>query len=294
MYPMRKTYLAMIFCLIFITSSAQPGRNEISVGISGGISALHYSVSEGKFKPQGGASLNLGYLLKITDLWGIGTGTELSLYRSKVNIDRYSDNYTVLSNSIPDGSSEQNTFDFRFTYTNFREEQKALYLNIPIFFQLQSDNHSGIYAKAGIKIGIPITATRNNRYSALKTSAYFPYEDIEYTDLTNHGFGNYPAARNKSDLKLKYSLSPFAEIGWKWHLGAHQNIYAGIYGEYGVRKIYDTANEKPFLQYSEDGTITGNPIWESSRQNGKSPKALLSSPVHLMSIGVTVRWAISL
>ena len=30
MYPMRKTYLAMIFCLIFITSSAQPGRNEIS------------------------------------------------------------------------------------------------------------------------------------------------------------------------------------------------------------------------------------------------------------------------
>ena len=97
----------MIFCFIFITSSAQPGRNEISVGISGGISALHYSVSEGKFKPQGGASLNLGYLLKITDLWGIGTGTELSLYRSKVNIDRYSDNYTVLSNSIPDGSSEQ-------------------------------------------------------------------------------------------------------------------------------------------------------------------------------------------
>ena len=73
MYPMRKTYLAMIFCFIFITSSAQPGRNEISVGISGGISALHYSVSEGKFKPQGGASLNLGYLLKITDLWGIGT-----------------------------------------------------------------------------------------------------------------------------------------------------------------------------------------------------------------------------
>lgn len=60
----------MIFCFIFITSSAQPGRNEISVGISGGISALHYSVSEGKFKPQGGASLNLGYLLKITDLWG--------------------------------------------------------------------------------------------------------------------------------------------------------------------------------------------------------------------------------
>lgn len=113
----------MIFCFIFITSSARPGRNEISVGISGGISALHYSVSEGKFKPQGGASLNLGYLLKITDLWGIGTGTELSLYRSKVNIDRYSDNYTVLSNSIPDGSSEQNTFDFRFTYTNFREEQ---------------------------------------------------------------------------------------------------------------------------------------------------------------------------
>ena len=52
----------MIFCFIFITSSAQPGRNEISVGISGGISALHYSVSEGKFKPQGGASLNLGYL----------------------------------------------------------------------------------------------------------------------------------------------------------------------------------------------------------------------------------------
>ena len=153
----------MIFCFIFITSSAQPGRNEISVGISGGISALHYSVSEGKFKPQGGASLNLGYLLKITDLWGIGTGTELSLYRSKVNIDRYSDNYTVLSNSIPDGSSEQNTFDFRFTYTDFQEEQKALYLNIPIFFQLQSDNHSGIYAKAGIKIGIPITATRRNR-----------------------------------------------------------------------------------------------------------------------------------
>ena len=65
MYPMRKTYLAMIFCFIFITSSARPGRNEISVGISGGISALHYSVSEGKFKPQGGASLNLGYLLKI-------------------------------------------------------------------------------------------------------------------------------------------------------------------------------------------------------------------------------------
>ena len=122
----------MIFCFIFITSSARPGRNEISVGISGGISALHYSVSEGKFKPQGGASLNLGYLLKITDLWGIGTGTELSLYRSKVNIDRYSDNYTVLSNSIPDGSSEQNTFDFRFTYTNFREEQKSLYLNIPV------------------------------------------------------------------------------------------------------------------------------------------------------------------
>ncbi len=294
MHPMKKIYLAMIFCFIFIVSSAQTRHNEISVGISGGISTLHYSVSEGKFKPQGGASLNLGYLLKITDLWGIGTGPELSLYRSKISIDRFSDNYLILSNSIPDGSPEQNTFDFRFTYTGFQEEQKALYLNIPVFFQLQSGKHSGIYAKAGIKIGIPITATRNNRYSALKTSAYFPYEDIEYTDLANHGFGNYPAARNKSDLKLKYSLSPFAEIGWKWQLGTYRNIYTGIYGEYGVREIYDAANGKPFLQYSDDGTITGNSVWESSRQNGKSPKAILSSPVRLMSIGVTVRWAISL
>ncbi len=40
MYPMRKTYLAMIFCLIFITSSAQPGRMNFGRNIRR-ISALH-------------------------------------------------------------------------------------------------------------------------------------------------------------------------------------------------------------------------------------------------------------
>lgn len=291
---MKKIYLTGIVCIISIIAQAQAKHNEISIGISGGISAFHYSVTEGKYRSGGGGSINLGYLLKVTDHWGIGTGAELALYQSKTILDEYSDNYSVLSNSIPGGTAEQNLFDFRFTYTGFREEQKAIYLNVPVFFQLQTQKYSGLYVKAGIKIGIPVKAFRKTRYSALRTSGYFPYEGVEYTDLLNHGFGSYQPMTKKSDMELRFSLSPFAEIGWKWRTHTHRYIYTGIYGEYGIRKIHTAPQGAPLLQYHDEGTTSGNPVWESSRLGGKNPAPITSSRIRPMAIGVVIRWAFAL
>ena len=291
---MKKIYLAGIASIITIIAQAQIKQNEFSIGISGGISTFHYSITEGKYRAGGGGgSVNLGYLLKITKHWGVGTGAELAIYQSKTIFNEYSDNYSFLSNSIPGGTTEQNLFDFRFSYTDFKEEQKAFYLNFPLFFQLQTKVYSGPYIKVGIKLGIPIKAFRKARYSALKTSGYFPYEGIEYTDLLDHGFGTYPSMTKKYGMKLNCSLSPFAEIGWKWHIYPHRYIYTGIYGEYGVRKIYDTPQGIPLLQYYNDGTIIGNPLWKSSHQR-KNNVPIVSSHIHPMAIGVVIRWSFAL
>ncbi len=291
MYSIKKIYLIGIFCSIGIALSAQIKRHEISFGVSGGMSALHYKVTEGKFTPQGGGAFGLGYLLRINHLWGIGTGTELSFYQSKVHISQYTDNYSILSSSIQGGTTEQNVFDFKFSYTDFQENQRIWFLNIPIYAQIQSQQPSGVYAKAGIKIGIPITAVYKSRYSALQTSAYFPYEGTEYTDLPHHGFGTYPASRDKSDLNVGYSLSPFIEIGWKWELGTSHQVYMGIYGEYGTRTIYNSSDKKPLLEYLDDNIMRQNTLWDSRRQEGENPREILSSKIYPMSVGVTLRWA---
>lgn len=291
---MKKIYLTAIACIISIIAQAQTKRNELSIGISGGISTFNYTATEGKHRAGGGGSVNLGYLLKVTNHWNIGTGAEIAMYQSKTILNEYSDNYSVLSNSIPDGTTEQNLFDFRFTYTYLREKQKAFYLNFPVFFQLQTKEHSGLYVKAGVKIGIPIKAFRKTRYSALQTSGYFPYESIEYTDLLSHGFGTYPAMAKKSDMELKFSLSPFAEVGWKWRINTHRYIYTGFYGEYGIRKIYNTPKGIPLLQYYNDSPTNGNSVWKSSRQGGEKPIPIISSGIHPMAIGVVIRWAVSL
>ena len=152
MYPMRKTYLAMIFCFIFITSSARPGRNEISVGISGGISALHYSVSEGKFKPQG-RSISQSRLF-IKDNRSLGESVQVPNYLYTDQKSTLTDTLIIIPYFPIQYRTEvlnKNTFDFRFTYTDFREEQKSLYLNIPIFFQLQVRQPFGNIRKSRYK-----------------------------------------------------------------------------------------------------------------------------------------------
>lgn len=290
---MKKYIIIILLFLTFLPIYSERPIGEISIWRTGGLSTLHYKSSVGTIKPYAGWDVGISYTTLFNKNWGYGLGLELSQYKGAIKLGDYSDSYKTISNSIPGGNNVNNEFDFSVNYKQLRETQEATYLNIPIFLQYRNNKAQGFYFNIGAKIGFPIKTRRTTFAKELNTSGYFAYEDIYYTNLPEHGFYSLNDYKYTTSIDMNLNLMAFVETGVCYRLSPGINLYTGIYAGYGFNNLYPH-DKKKLLLYQQDGNNIQNGIWDTYMNTENETKAIVSSRILPITVGLKIRLAFNL
>ena len=227
------------------------GRSELSFYFGGGLSGLGYKPDAGSQSMGIGGMFGVGYTWFVSGRWGIVTGIEAALYKADFSADKaYDGNYYAMSGSKPETIG--NDFEFSYEYSDYKEKQSALFLQIPVMAQFQTGR---FFASAGVKIGIPASVKFDVKSSNLTTSGYFPAEHQTYNDLPDRGLGNIGAKSYSGDIDLSILYSAAFEAGGQWFLGRRTNLYVGVWLDYGLNNLSKTGAigmKKPAVEYDSN------------------------------------------
>ncbi len=265
---------------------AQNIRHNITLELTGGISPFSYQTNIGDRKGMVGTSTAIKYNYNIDWNWSVGFGAELKMYQASTRFDTFSDYYQTAANSLISGKADQMLFSY--TYKNLEEQQRALYVNVPIFAQYRFNN--GIYVRLGAKIGVPVHSKSQIYFEELKTAGYFALENITYTNLPQHGFGTYYDTEVEEEYDMRLNTSLCAELGWTWDWNEQYMLYLGVHGEYGFGNLYKRNTLSPQLLY-EEGYFNYTPIWSANVQNGNERVAVTGDKIRSFAIGLLVRYS---
>lgn len=290
---MIKKYILLAVAGIFSCSAAlcqEQLKHEFSVWGAGGLSTLKVNSKIGNNKNGAGTSFGIGYNYFVTEQWSVGSGLELSFYNARTTINSISDKY-----SSNDGEYD---FEFRTTVSDYKENQNATYLNIPLLAQFQMPvlGKNQFYAAGGFKLGIPVSKKYKIAKASMKNSGYYPlWNDKEELVLDTQefmGFGSFKRNNIKRDLDLKVACLLSLEAGMKWKVGETTALYTGAYFDYGLNDINKSTNKR-LVEYNKVNPedFINNSILSSryTTTDGKSEK--LTKKVLPMALGLKVRFA---
>ena len=245
---MNMTRISLLLMAVMLTAGSVSSqvfkrqKHELSFFAGGGLSTLQYDPQAGRHKNGIGLQDGAGYAFFFQPAWGIRTGLEIEQFRSNVSLKNFSDSYDVK------GATPVDDYTFYYTLDSYDETQQAFYLNIPLMLQYQTGRTYKMYAAAGGKACFPLKATARTKKHGLATKGFFPEEGRTYDDLPQFGFGEYEYLKDKTgldNLRIHFMLS--AEIGLKWKIIKNNDLYTGVYVDYGLGNIQST-NDKTFVQ----------------------------------------------
>jgi len=190
--------------------------------------SYHIGTGFGKNGGKMGLLFGLGYAYFFTPEWGITTGMEIATYNSEYKLKK--DSLKYMTNDF-DGDE----FEFRSEISNYKEEQNARMLQIPIMARYQPSAYNQFHAAAGIKIGIPLSGYYISSAN-VKNSGYYGEEDYRYGEGWEFlGFGEFKK-KNEKDLSLQTAFMLSAETGMKFEIAGRQ-ASASVYFDYGLNSI---------------------------------------------------------
>jgi hypothetical protein len=249
----------LVFLFCSATLSAQQSKHEFSVVGAGGLSTLVYNTAQSHRTPGAGATVGLGYEYYFTERWSIGTGAEFSWLNTKNITYSITDHYGATDN-------ENENFDFRYTFSNYRERQRVNLLSIPVMGYFHTGKNYPLYVGLGGKIGLPVQASYSGSSESLVTKGYYPSHNALIENPASRGFGTYNNVSGSGNLKLKPAFMLSAEVGTVFSFGKEKKfkLYAGFYADYGLNNQlkgsrspieYHAAN--PAADYNHHSMLAG-------------------------------------
>jgi hypothetical protein len=232
-----KNTLLPILLLASGIAVAQETMHEISIYGIGGVSALQYKPAQGGAKPGIGGGGGVGYSCFFAPQWSFNTGVEAALFNASVS----GAEITGSSKEIYNYGRVEETY-FNSTYSDYKETQRAVYLQVPLMASFSpslwgGDGGGAFYAAAGVKVGVALAGSYETTANRLVLSGYFPKTGQTFEEAPEVGLRtiNQPTASGKLDFGFNLSLS--AEMGVCWNLGEHTALYTGVYVDYGLLNI---------------------------------------------------------
>jgi len=271
---MKKVIIIIFATTCSLFASAQI-THEFSLNGGGGLSALDYKLSSGECTPGLGGDFGLGYTCMFAQ-WGFHIGVDMGLYNAKATLD----GVEIVTGNLRD--SENDKFDLYTTLDHYTETQNALFLNIPVMAQFQTNGRQKFYTKAGVKIGIPINCTYSVSDATITNSAYYPDSDNWLPMPAFAGLGTFKNRNSDGTLTLDVTVMLALETGVKWRLGAKAALYTGAWLDYGLSNILKDSNQ-PFVNYNN----TTTPVEFTTN----SALPALTEKMNLMAVGVKLRFA---
>lgn len=286
----NRNKITIIACLIVWLSSATPGlaqqkNHEFAAYIAGGISALDYKTTIGKQTNLFGGNFGIGYTYFFNDNWGVVSGLEATLYKSKMEFDRVQTKY-MTKDFLDD------EFEFRSTMNNYKEDQKAIMLTIPIMAQYQTGGNTKFFTNFGMKIALPISAKYKTTMDNITNTGYFEYEHVEYVDQEFMGFGTFSDRAKTDKLKLNTAVLVALEAGikWKWDTEVKNWVYTAIFCDYGLNNINKKQNLN-FVQYNPKNPIefSTNSILNAKYSNENQQNINFTENVKPIAVGIKIK-----
>ncbi|WP_189605462.1 hypothetical protein [Salinimicrobium marinum] len=246
--PGWQILLLMLVCGIIGSSHGQT-KNEISLYMQGSFSKLDYEVFQENSDMENGFGFGAGYSYYLSENWSIGTGAELQYFEGSAYLSSVEDVYSTLD-------MEGEEFEFRYQLKDFRENQYAYYLNVPLKIQYETGNITRFYAAAGAKLGFEIQSEYEASASSLTTSGYYEQYDVELSAPGFSGFGNFgPMNASRLELGLVTNLVLNMEAGVKFMLENDRAFYMGLFLDYGLKDIKPEENQGNLIAYNSEDPV---------------------------------------
>lgn len=282
---------ALTFLSVSGTSAQEQSKHELSVSGGIGLSTLKFDVNNGDHTQKIGGTISFGYSYFFNDNWAINTGLEITNYNSDATLNSFTDSYSA--------KDTEGDFTFNTSVSDYKEEQRSIFLNIPVMGQFQTpvmDNHK-FYVAAGAKIGIPVSSSYKTSGANFETSGTYPGETI--SNVPGLGFHKFTGKKVDEDLKLKTAFMLSLETGMKWALPSSMSLYTGIYFDYGLNDIRNSDKDLKFLTYQDPSTGTkaedfhlNSALQSQYTENGRTQS--MTDKAIPMALGLKVRLAFSL
>ena len=250
--------------------------NELSAWTTGGISTLDYKLSTGKSNIGLGYSFGLGYTRFFNQNMGLSFGAEYAFYQKSLKVKQISGAYDT-------NDKEGNPIVYHSLVEDYRERQQLGMINFPLTVLYQAGKKHKYYASLGLKLGLPVYGQYRGSDATLTTSGYYP--DYDQTEIWQNDFGyGVFSVENKRPLNFGVSLLGTFETGAKWNIGIGNDLYTGIFIDYGFNNILKNSNPSRFVEYNHN---------EPSQPVMNSFLASQNSRVSPFSFGLKLKMAFS-
>jgi hypothetical protein len=240
---------------------------ELSLHVKGQFSKLKYEYSGGNNDMDNGYAVGINYAYYLRENWSLSTGAEYQRFLSNAYLKDLKG--STLSND-PEGEN----FEFRYAASQYVEDQKAGFINIPIKVQYETSGSVTFYAAGGVKIGLNLDSSYEFRVLDLMTSGYYEQYNAELKNPAFIGFGEFGTYEGESDFELAINYILNLETGVKLETGNSTSLYIGMFMDYGLNDIKEENIQTELFKYNPDnptsfqncgvvyGSMNGNPITE--------------------------------
>ncbi|WP_121667539.1 outer membrane beta-barrel protein [Mesonia aquimarina] len=273
------SFICLFISILSINIGQAQTRSEFAIEAGGIFNKLTYELSseDASINHSDGASIGIGYSFYLKPQWAISIGGIYQHYQSEAR-------FGILQGSYTATDIEGENFEFRYTATDYSEEQNLNVVHIPLTLQFQTEGDTKIYVRAGGQIGILLSSEYTSITERLSTSGYYPQYDAELFDPQFMGFGTYNNLKAPArELDWNTSFSAVLEAGVKREAGKNSHLYIGFFINYGLNTISNDNREEALVAYQ-----TSKPddfLFNSIFSTGNAKQA------RLQSFGVKLRYA---
>lgn len=241
--------LLFISLLLWGTAATQAQKKSQSIyfNMGSGFHNLKYDLQNGTQKNSMGYTFDLGYNYFFSKNWGFGAGLGLESFESKATL-----NYQTSQQST---DTDGELFEFRTQYTDWKEKQSILLLDIPLNFIYRKEvsEKLNFQFSVGPKVSFAVQSNYKTVGGTIETTGYYPKYNVVLFDMPQHNFTTLTSFPEKS-ISLNPVVSALSNLGGLYKLNDRMDFYAGVYVDYGLTNLID-AQKKPL--YQEDGVYNG-------------------------------------
>jgi len=190
-----------------------------------------------------GGALNLGVGYALNGNWSIHSGVGIGYLRNNTGLKNYSGSQDAVD-------IEGTAFEFRYTVTNYFENQSYTTASIPLAVQYESNGTTRFYARAGASYTLFFNSEADGKASNITTTGFFDQLNAELDRPRFAGFGSFNNVDfAKQDIEIKNSINATLEFGVKQRLAEGRWMYIGLFFERGLNDLLDTTGGS-LIQYN--------------------------------------------
>jgi hypothetical protein len=230
-----------------MNSNSQIGRNSVSIMLGIGKSHLSNDLTKGENAGSVGGNMKLEYQYFINKWVGFKTGITLQSYASEAIMN--------FSEETLEYDSEGDFRLFKTIFNDWHEEQLLKSYEFPVClnFRVPFNQKFNMIVSIGAKVSLPISASYKTSGGEMKTSAYYPFWNIELYDLPKYGFDTY-SNEFKGTFKTVIGYVGIAEIGCNFILTDQLFLQGKSFYNFSLNNILESDVQNI---YSTSGVYNG-------------------------------------